>query len=128
MSLNKIIPCNACKHFNNATENCEKFIKNISLINNKHEYNLALSVRNDEKQCGKDAKNFEMYTKKEYIVKESKQFLIYPPAGFLAVIFQGPQYSPKCILTFLSLFFIPHFVIFSKDFIEYFKARKKYIS
>ncbi len=66
----KYIPCLGCKHFDNNTFECKKYlnnIKNIDIVNGTDMYLSAKKARNDESYCGLEAKYFNYYDTEKYI-------------------------------------------------------------
>lgn len=50
--------CSNCKFYIRNTKECSKLAK-IDIVTGKKDYNYAITIRNNENNCGKEAKYFE---------------------------------------------------------------------
>jgi hypothetical protein len=92
---NRIIPrklCKNCKYFIAHKKECAIF-GDTDLINGKHDYNYAKTVRNNEDKCGADAKYFEENTNK----------IITVPYYFILNILPYWPVTPVIVLLFIYI-------------------------
>jgi len=81
--------CKNCKHFIGDSIKCRKF-GDINLITGEITYNSAISVRADEKKCGKNGfcfeKNyFKIITVPYYYIKKNWSMILFP--GILLILY-----------------------------------------